>query len=108
MELTTTVRRALEQRSEVDDVQPATKPAPPGARAAEVLLLGTLLVAVAQAAVAGVINIVRDLLKMPGTPPLKVKVKHGETEVEVEFKPGEISPDELARLVETLKRAGDA
>ena len=108
MELTTTVRRALEQRSEVDDVQPATKPAPPGARAGEVLLLGTLLVAVAPAAVEGVINILRDLLKRPGTPPLKVKVRHGETEVEVEFRPGEISPDELARLVENLKRTGDA
>ncbi len=98
MELTTTVRQALEQRAEVDDVQPATKPAPPGAKPGEVLMLGALLVAVAPAAVAGVINIVRDLLKRPGTPPLKVKVKHGETEVEVEFRPGEISHDELARL----------
>ncbi len=108
VDLTTTVRQALEQRLEVDDVRPATKPAPPGAKVGEVLLLGTLLVAVAPAAIEGVINIVRDLLKRPGTPPLKVKVKHGEMEVGVEFSPGTISADELARLVESLKRAGDA
>lgn len=107
VDLTTQVREALERRPEVDDVQPAKGSAPPGARPGEVMLLGALLVAVAPAAMEGVINIVRDLLSRPGTPPTKVRIKHGETEVEVEFSPDKTSPEELARLIERLKRARD-
>ena len=107
-QLTTTVRQALEQRPEVDDVRPATKPAPAGAKVGVETLLGALLVAMAPVAVKGVIDIVRDILKRPGTPPVKVKVKHGEVEVDVEYSTGVISADELTRLVESLKKAGGA
>ena len=104
--LTTDVRRALEARPEVDEVRPPTMPGPEGSKVGEAIALGALLVAVAPVALAGIINLVRDYLNRPAAPATKVKVKVGDSDIEIEFDPREITPDQLGDLVARLRDAG--
>ena len=103
--LTKDIRRALERRSEVDEVRPATIPAPAGAKVGEALTLGSMLVTVAPIALEGIVQFVRDFLKRPVVPNTKVKLRFGDSAIELEFNPKEITPESLGDLVVRLRGA---
>lgn len=93
---------ALAERSEVITLQPLMEPAPAGAKMGEAIALGAVVLAVAPAAVEGVLALIRDLLARMGTMPTKVTVERAGQKVTVEFDPRRTSVEDISALARTL------
>ncbi|HEX9635302.1 MAG TPA: hypothetical protein VGB34_07475 [Candidatus Limnocylindria bacterium] len=78
---------------------------PEGARAGEVIAIGSLLVTLLPSVLPNLIDLLGGWLKRDTTRTIKIKLQRGETSVDVELDPRTCSTEELQGLVDTLGNA---
>jgi hypothetical protein len=78
---------------------------PQGAKAGELITLGTLAVAVLPAMAPKLLDLVQSWSMRSGNRRVKIKAQVDNRSIEVEYSPATMSADELKRLVSTLSEA---
>jgi hypothetical protein len=94
------------QELEVESVEIAKDgELPEGAKAGEVVTLGSLAVLVLPTVVPKLVEFLQSWSMRGENRTLKIKAQTGERAIELEYSPAAISGDELERLVNTLTKA---
>jgi hypothetical protein len=101
--LSTEVQDALRRHREVERVASQRETAPEGAKGiAEAL--GAFLVGLPPGAVSGVFDLLKGVLVRAPETPVTVEVSSGSTKLT--FDPRRVTPEQMAELVERMRRAG--
>lgn len=101
------LRADLLEMDGVQTVDPVSAgPAPDGTKAVDWNLLGEWAVKLSAAAIPTLLTWLKARTeRAPANAPLKLKVKVGRRSAEVEYNPATMTPEQVAALVESLKRS---
>ena len=98
--LTRQLRSELRDSTDADQVDlVGSGPAPTGSKGSEALLLGDLAIRVLPAALPGVIAVLRGWLRRHQRGEMRVMVRVGERAVDLEYPVGEMTRDDLMKLI---------
>jgi hypothetical protein len=103
--LTRRLRREILDREVESAELVTTGEIPAGARAGEVIAIGSLLVTVLPSVLPNLIDLLGGWLKRDTRRTIKIKLQRGETSVDVELDPRSCSTEELQGLVDSLGHA---
>ena len=102
-ELAEELREAVGRLRGVEGVAPVETAAPGGAKGVG-QILGAFLVSIPAGLVPGIIEIVKSIVARPSQPPVQIELTAGSAKVS--FDPRQITPGDLAALVEALRPKG--
>jgi hypothetical protein len=96
--------RELRQLDAVEEVRPATLNVPEGARPAEALTWGALILAIAPVALDQLIDFLRNWSKRSGGQRTKISVQVADRRIEGEYDPACMTPEQIEDIAKRLRR----